>query len=66
MTSKPDSVGDTAAPALDGAGTATVGLFDFGTPAGTRKRLFQFARPGLAKRNRKTALGPTRSEFGCD
>lgn len=60
MTAKPETIGRQApVPAVEAPGTA--GLFDFGTPPATRKRLFQFASP-----TRKTALGPSRSEFGCD
>lgn len=67
MTTKPETIGGpTPAPAVETAGTLAAGLFDFGSPSGTRKRLFNFAKPGLAKRSRKTALGPSRSEFGCD
>lgn len=62
MTVKPDTIGGPApAPAVETTGSTSSGLFDFGAPVGARKRLFQFAKP-----SRKTALGPTRSEFGCD
>ena len=62
MTAKSETNGSQAPiPAVETAGTAVSGLFDFGAPAGARKRLFQFAKP-----SRKTALGPSRSEFGCD
>ena len=52
--------------ALETNGAVASAVVDFGATPGTRKRLFQFAEPNLAKRRRKTALGPTRSEFGCD
>ena len=62
VTAKPETIAKPAPdPAVETTGSAISGLFDFGTPAATRKRLFQFA-----KRSRKTALGPSRSEFGCD
>ena len=62
MTVKPETIGQPAPVlAVETAGTAVAGLFDFGTPTAARKRLFQFAKP-----TRKTALGPSRSEFGCD
>ena len=62
MTVKPVTI-DSQPPVLadENAGTAVAGLFDVGAPIGARKRLFQFA-----KRSHKTALGPSRSEFGCD
>ncbi len=67
MTTKPETFGaSTPVPAVELNSTAASGLFDFGTPPGARKRLFQFAKPSLAKGGRKTALGPSRSEFGCD
>ncbi len=67
MTTKPETIGthNVAVP-VETAGAAASALFDFGAPSGARKRLFQFAKPSLAKRGRKTALGPSRSEFGCD
>ena len=68
MTTKPETIGTPTVPvpAVETAGAAASGLFDFGAPSGARKRLFQFAKPSLAKRSRKSALGPSRSEFGCD
>ncbi|MEO7410013.1 MAG: hypothetical protein ABIU10_01655 [Sphingomicrobium sp.] len=67
MTIEPETTGQPApGPAVETTGSAIAGLFDFGTPAAARKRLFQFAKPSFAKRGRKTALGPSRSEFGCD
>lgn len=67
MTVKPETIGlPVPVLAVETADTAISGLFDFGTPTAARKRLFQFAKPSLAKRSRKTALGPSRSEFGCD
>ena len=62
MTVKRDTIGSQPPIRADEtAKTAAAGLFDVGAPIGARKRLFQFA-----KRSRKTALGPSRSEFGCD
>lgn len=62
MTTKPETIGGpTPTPAVETAATSAAGLFDFGSPSGVRKRLFRFAKP-----SRKTALGPSRSEFGCD
>ena len=62
MTVKPEPIGSQApVPAVEAPAAIAAGLVDFGPPAGTRKRLFEFA-----KRSSKTALGPTRSEFGCD
>ena len=66
MTIKPDTNGGQVPLPVETAGGTSSGLFDFGAPAGARKRLFQFAKPGSSKRSRKTALGPSRSEFGCD
>ena len=68
VTTKPETIGThhVPVPAVETAGEAASGLFDFGAPSGVRKRLFQFAKPSLAKRGRKTALGPSRSEYGCD
>lgn len=66
MTNKPDPGAAPITPVVDVGGNASSGLFDFGAPAATRKRLFQFAKPSVAKRSRKTALGPSRSEYGCD
>ena len=62
MTVKPETGGEQAlVAAMEAGNSGGLGLFDFGPPVGARKRMFQFA-----KRSRKTALGPTRSEFGCD
>ena len=62
VTAKPDQ-GVQPAPihAVEAGGTAVAGVVDFGNASGKRKPLFQFA-----KRTRTKALGPSRSEYGCD
>ena len=68
MTAKSNTIGGPQAPvfALKTSSAVASAVVDFGATPGTRKRLFKFAKPSLAKRSRKIALGPTRSEFGCD